>query len=70
MSVQCDLYAKFSSEMVKIHDVFHVTQSNKYVSDPLKQQVPLIEEGLTYKEQSVEILDQRIKKLYGTVQFL
>ncbi|XP_073300556.1 uncharacterized protein [Primulina huaijiensis] len=49
-----------------IHNVFHVSQSRKCFTDSTPIEVPaqlILEGDLTYEEQPVRILDQRIKEL-------
>lgn len=50
----------------KVHDVFHVSQLCRYVSDPshvLDDSELVVGTDLTYEEQPVSILDQREKML-------
>ncbi|KAI5335243.1 hypothetical protein L3X38_025376 [Prunus dulcis] len=49
-----------------LHDVFHVSMLRKYISDPshvLEEQPIELQEDLTYVEQPVQILDQKMQVL-------
>ncbi|XP_073051369.1 uncharacterized protein [Primulina eburnea] len=48
-----------------IHNVFHVSQLRKCKAQLVDHQQIDLEENLTYEEQPVKILDQRIKELRG-----
>ncbi|XP_022843391.1 uncharacterized protein LOC111366944 [Olea europaea var. sylvestris] len=51
-----------TTELSRIHDVFHVSMLRKYISDPshvLESQPVKLQENLTYKEESVQILDRK-----------
>lgn len=52
--------------MDKVHDVFHVSMLQKYVSDPSHilslEDVDLVE-NLVYEERPVQILDRKVKEL-------
>ncbi|KAI5328630.1 hypothetical protein L3X38_028027 [Prunus dulcis] len=50
----------------RLHDVFHVSMLRKYISDPshaLEEQPIELQEDLTYVEQPVQILDQKMQVL-------
>ncbi|XP_074298489.1 uncharacterized protein LOC141629372 [Silene latifolia] len=54
----------------KVHDVFHVSQLRKYISDPthvLQSEVPELEPSLSFEEKSIRILDKKDKKLRSKV---
>ncbi|XP_074305768.1 uncharacterized protein LOC141640989 [Silene latifolia] len=54
----------------KVHDVFHVSQLRKYISDPshvLQTEVLEIEPNLTYEEGPIRILDKKEKRLRNKV---
>ena len=56
--------------MGKVHDVFHVSQLRKYISDPshvLETEALEIEPNLTYEERPIRILDRREKRLRNKV---
>ena len=49
----------------RVHNVFHVSQLRKYVSDPTHIIVPEtveLDETLTYEEDPIEILDRKVRK--------
>ena len=53
---------ELSSELDRIHDVFHVSMLRNYIPDPshvLIEQPVEIQENLTYEEEPVRILDLR-----------
>ena len=53
---------ELSSDLDRIHDVFHVSMLRKYIPDPshvLTKQPVEIQENLTYEEEPVQILDRR-----------
>ena len=53
-------------EMVKIHNVFHISQLRKYTSDPshVFEYSPLqVQEDLSYTVESVQILNRKEKQL-------
>ena len=52
--------------MEKVHNVFHVSQLRKYISDPshvLKYSPLQIQENLSYVLEPVQILDRKEKQL-------
>jgi len=56
------------SDLTGMHDVFHVSMLRKYIPNPnlVVEYKPLeIEEGLTYKEMPIHILDRK-KQLLRT----
>jgi len=55
-------------ELEHIHNVFHISQLQKYILDPDHTIVskPIeISEDLVYEERPVKILDRRIKQLHN-----
>ena len=57
-------------ELSKIHNVFHVSNLRKYVSDPshvIQTEVVELNEGLTYPEEPVQILSREMKQLRSRV---
>ena len=57
-------------EMEKVHNVFHVSQLRKYISDPnhvLKYSPLQIQEDLSYVVEPVQILDRKEKQLRNKV---
>ncbi|XP_074299793.1 uncharacterized protein LOC141630960 [Silene latifolia] len=49
----------------RVHNVFHVSQLHKYVSDPsyvLEAEMIELDDALTYVKMPNEILDQRVRK--------
>ena len=53
-------------ELGGIHDVFHISQLRKYISDPnrvMAYQSLQIQDNLTYVEKPVQILHRKMKKL-------
>ena len=54
------------TEMSRVHDVFHVSMLRKYVANPshilTPNQLPF-REDLTYIEEPVQVLDQRVQQL-------
>ena len=66
MAYKLELPAK----MGKVHDVFHVSQLRKYISDPshiLEEEVLEIEPDLTYEERPIRIVDRKEKQLRNKV---
>ena len=56
--------------MGKVHDVFHVSQLRKYISDPshiLEEEVLEIEPDLTYEERLIRIVDRKEKQLRNKI---
>ena len=54
------------TDMSRVHDVFHVSMLRKYVADPFHILTPYqlpIREDLTYIEEPVQVLDQRVQQL-------
>ncbi|XP_074277490.1 uncharacterized protein LOC141601120 [Silene latifolia] len=54
----------------KVHDVFHVSQLRKYISDPshvLQNEIPELEPSLSFEERPIRILDKKEKKLRSKV---
>jgi hypothetical protein len=52
----------------KIHNVFHVSQLRKYVSDPshiIEPDVVPLKDNLSYESSPIRIEDRRIKQLRG-----
>ncbi|XP_074300878.1 uncharacterized protein LOC141632213 [Silene latifolia] len=48
-----------------VHNVFHVSQLRKYVSDPthvLEPKTVVIDEQLSYVEKHIQILDRKVRK--------
>ncbi|XP_074296964.1 uncharacterized protein LOC141627631 [Silene latifolia] len=61
---------KLPASMGKTHDVFHVSQLRKYVSDPahvIEPEVLEIEPDLTYEERPIRITDRKEKRLRNKV---
>ena len=57
-------------ELSRIHNIFHVSMLRKYISDPshiLKTPPIELEEDLSFKVQSVAIVDQEMKQLRNKV---
>ena len=53
-------------ELARIHNVFHVSMLRRYRSDPshvLKDSEVQVYENLTYVEEPVSIVDQKVKQL-------
>ena len=53
---------KLPIELVRIHDVFHVSMLRKYIPDSshiLRDQPIELKENLTYEERPVQILDRK-----------
>ncbi|XP_074283416.1 uncharacterized protein LOC141607965 [Silene latifolia] len=49
----------------RVHNVFHVSQLYKYISDPshvLEAEMIELDDALTYVETPIEILDRKVKK--------
>ena len=65
---------ELSSDLDRIHDVFHVSMLRKYIPDPshvLTEKPVEIQENLTYEEESVQILDRREQVLRNkTIQLV
>ncbi|KAH9615577.1 hypothetical protein KSS87_004157 [Heliosperma pusillum] len=54
----------------RVHDVFHISQLRKYISDPnhvLQTDVLVIEPNLAYEERPIRILDWKKKRLRNKV---
>ncbi|XP_074300323.1 uncharacterized protein LOC141631567 [Silene latifolia] len=54
----------------KVHDVFHISQLRKYISDPghvLQTEILEIEPNLTYEERPIRIWDKKEKRLRNKV---
>ncbi|XP_074300328.1 uncharacterized protein LOC141631573 [Silene latifolia] len=54
----------------KVHDVFHISQLRKYISDPghvLQTEILEIEPNLTYEERLIRIWDKKEKRLRNKV---
>ena len=57
-------------ELSKVHNVFHVSMLRKYIPDPshvLRDQPVELKDNLTYKEQSMQIVDRREQILRNKV---
>ena len=55
-------------ELEKIHNVFHVSLLRRYRSDPshvVSSEVIKLRPDLTYEEEHVEILTQKVKELWN-----
>ena len=53
------------ADLDKVHNVFHVSQLRRYISDPshiLNPETIEIDETMTYEETPVKILDSKIRK--------
>ena len=58
------------SSLGRVHDVFHVSQLRKYISDPshvLQSEIPDVAPNLTFEERPVRILDRSEKRLRNKV---
>ncbi|XP_074297393.1 uncharacterized protein LOC141628113 [Silene latifolia] len=54
----------------KVHNVFHVSQLRKYISDPshvLRNEIPELEPSLSFEERPICILDKKDRKLRSKV---
>jgi len=52
--------------MGRVHNVFHVSQLRKYISDPshvLREEILNLEPDLTYEERPIRIVDRGTKQL-------
>ena len=59
---------ELSSDLDRIHDVFHVSMIRKYIPDPshvLTKQLVEIQENLTYEEEPMQILDRGEQVLHN-----
>ena len=59
-----------SSELSKVHNVFHVSMLRKYIPDPsylLRDQPIELKDNLTYKEQPMQIEDRKEQILRNKV---
>ena len=57
-------------ELSKVHNVFHVSMLRKYIPNPshvLRDQPVELKDNLTYKEQSMQIVDRREQILRNKV---
>ena len=57
-------------ELVRIHNVFHVSMLRKYMADPshvLRDQPVELKEDLTYEETPIQIVDQKDQVLRNKV---
>ena len=64
MTLKCSYH--LPPELSRVHDVFHVSMLRKYVADPSHILTPYqlpIREDLTYIEEPVQLLDQRVQQL-------
>jgi len=55
-------------QLANLHNVFHVSQLKKYVSDPshiLAEDEVQVKENLSFEAQPIRIVDQQIKQLRG-----
>ena len=55
--------------LAKVHNVFHVSQLRKYLSDPshvIEPETIELDDSLTYEEVPIEILDRKIRKTRRT----
>jgi len=53
-------------DLEHVHNVFHVSQLRKYVSDPdhaIIDETIAISEDLAYEEHPIQILDRKVKQL-------
>jgi hypothetical protein len=58
------------AKLGKVHDVFHVSQLRRYISDPghvLESEALEIEPNLTYEEKPIRILDYKERRLRNKV---
>ena len=63
-------WLKLPNELLRLHNVFHVSQLHKYIPNPthvIKLKPLQLWEDLAYEEQLIEILDNREKQLYKKV---
>ena len=61
---------KFTPELSRIHDTFHVSMLRKYIPDPshvLREQPVQLKENLTYEEIPVQIVDCKEQVLRSKV---
>ena len=64
---------ELSSDLERIHDVFHVSMLRKYIPDPphvLTEQPVEIQENLKYEEDPVQILERRNQVLRNNTLIL
>lgn len=57
-------------DLSHVHNVFHVSMLRKYMCDPshvLRYEPLQVNEDLTYKEQSIQILDKNKQLLHSNV---
>ena len=57
-------------QLANLHNVFHVSQLKKYVSDPshiLAEDEVQVKENLSFEAQPIRIVDQQIKQLRGKI---
>ncbi|XP_070008674.1 uncharacterized protein [Nicotiana sylvestris] len=57
---------EFPASMTLVHPVFHVSMLRGYVPDPahiISPEVVEINDGLSYEEEPVEILDRQVRRL-------
>ena len=63
-------WLKLSQDLERIHDVFHFSMLRRYISDMshvLKAPPVDLKEDLSFKVQSVGIIDQKLKELQSKV---
>ena len=63
-------YLELPLELSQIHNVFHVSMSRKYISDPshILEAPPIeLKEDLSFKVQPIAIVDQEMKQLRSKV---
>ena len=61
-------YGALPPELVKIHNVFHVSMIRRYKSDPshvVSSKTNELRPDLTYEEEAVEILAREVKELWN-----
>ncbi|XP_074265851.1 uncharacterized protein LOC141588303 [Silene latifolia] len=68
----CDVAYKLAlpSNLGKVHDVFHVSQLRRYISDPShmsQSEVTELEPSIFFEERPIRILDKKDKKLRSKV---
>jgi hypothetical protein len=54
------------SDLVRMHDVFHVSMLRKYITNPnvvVEYELLEIQEGFTYVEELVKIVDKKVQVL-------